>query len=371
MPRTLNKYLTSKIFLTTMSLSVVLIAAIWILQSLKFVELVLSTKASIKMFFKISFLTLPDLFSLIIPVSVFIATVVALNRMINDRTYSVMQSAGLSRFKICHPFIQFGLFVVLILYFINIGIAPVAQSKMRKLQNQLKSALPVVLIQEGVFNEIGKMVIYVREKNRNYLKGVFVSNTEQKNRQKSQVIITAQQGHLIVDSDEPKILLFNGMRQTRNTRTNKLSTLFFKETIIALQKEDSKSTTMPRPQEMPFLKLLFPDPKLSYQEKMKMRSEAHQKLTTPLLAIIFVLIGCCALTSGQFSRRGQLKKISTAVIAVLLVQAGTLFIINQNAKYPEAIIINYSVLALLILLLINGLTGILKSKVAFTPPQVN
>ena len=137
------------------------------------------------MFFKISFLTLPDLFSLIIPISVFIATVVALNRMINDRTYSVMQSAGLSRFKICQPFIQFGLFIVLILYFINIGIAPAAQSKMRKLQNQLKSALPVVLIQEGVFNEIGKMVIYVREKNRNYLKGVFVSNTEQKNRQKN------------------------------------------------------------------------------------------------------------------------------------------------------------------------------------------
>lgn len=328
-------------------------------------------KGIYKYVFKISFLTLPDLFSLIIPISAFIATVVTLNKMINDRTYSVMQSAGLSCFKICQPLIQFGLFVVLVLYLINIGIAPAAQSKMRKLQNQLKSALPVVLIQEGVFNEIGKMVIYVREKNKNYLKGVFVSNIEQKSSQRSQVIITAQQGHLIVDSDEPKILLFNGIRQTRNMRTNKLSTLFFKETIIALQKENSKNNTSPRPQEMPFLKLLFPDPALSYQEKMKMRSEAHQKLTTPLLAIIFVLIGCCALTSGQFSRRGQLKKISTAVISVLFVQAGTLFIINQSAKYPEAIIINYSVLILLIVLLINGLTGILKNKVIFTPHQVN
>lgn len=369
MPRILNRYFFMKILLTSLSLGIVLIAAIWILQSLKFVELVLSTKASMKMFFKLSLLTLPDLFSLIIPISVFISTLIILNRMINDRTYSVMQSAGLSRFKICIPFIQFGLIVVLVLYSINLVIAPVAQTKMRKLQNQLKSALPIVLIQEGVFNEMGKMVIYVREKKGNYLKGVFVSSTEQKNRDKQHVIITAQQGHLIVDSQDPKILLFNGMRQNTDPRTKKLSTLFFEETIVGLQKDEDKKTPSTRPQDMPFFKLLYPDSRFSYAEKKRMKAEAHQKLTTPLLVIIFVLIAAYALTSGQFSRKGQVKKITYAVTAVVLVQAGVLFIINQSIKFPEAIFINYSILSLLILLLVNGLTGILSEKNHLTLPQ--
>lgn len=357
MPSLLNRYLFFQILATSLSLGIVLIAAIWILQSLRFVELVLSTKSSLWMFGKLALLSLPDLCALILPISVFISALVVLNRLITEREFAVMQSVGVSRYKLMSPFLKFAGAVMVVLYIINLFVSPFSQAQLKKLQHTLKNALPAVLIQEGVFNEFGNMIIYVRGKRANYLKGVFVSNIDKKDN--SRVIITAQEGHLITDEKTPKILLFNGTRQTTNPKTKQVSSLFFKETIVSLQKDDKGAhTTGMRPQEMPFLKLLFPGNGFSKKEKQRMRAEAHQKITTPLLVLVFMLVAGVFMTSGQFSRRGNTRKIITAVLGVVGIQGLVLFLINQSAKFPPAIFLNY----LLLFCLFGGLLLFLIDK---------
>ncbi len=353
----LNRYLFLQILATSASLGFVLIAAIWILQSLRFVELVLSTKSSMWMFGRLAFLSLPDLCALILPIAVFISTLVVLNRLITEREFAVMQSCGQSRYKIVLPFLKFAGLIMGLLFVINVFISPLSQSKLKSLQFRLKNALPAILIQEGVFNEFGKMVVYVKSKRGDHLKGVFVSSVDKKDN--SRVIITAQEGHLITDEKSPKILLFHGTRQSTDPKTHKISSLFFTETIVSLQgKEESSRSRGKKPQEMPFLSLLFPDKKYSQTERRLFKAEAHQKIITPYLVVVFVLIAAALLTTGSFSRKGVVKKIVFSVLAVVAIQGFVLFLLNQSAKFPFAILLNYIFLVFLSFLLFAVLTDI-------------
>ena len=353
----LNRYLYLQVLTMSITLGSVLIAAIWILQSLRFVEMVLSTKSSMWMFAKLAFLSLPELIALVLPIAVFISTLVVLNRLLTEREFAVMQSSGVSRFRILVPFLQFGIGVMIFLYMVNIYISPLAQSTLKGLQAKLKNALPAVLIQEGVFNEIGKMVVYVKTKRKDYLKGVFVSTDDLKNN--SRIIIAAQEGHLITDQKNPQILLFNGTRQTTDKKTGKVSSLFFNQTTVSLVKEEEKKYQHGRrPQEMPFLKLLFPKSTYPLAERLRLQAEAHQKILTPLLVLVLILIGGFCLMRGQFSRKGLLPRIIYAVCGALGTQGSVLFLLNQSAKFPMAVVVNYVFIALLTLFLLLGLVDL-------------
>jgi lipopolysaccharide export system permease protein len=48
----------------------------------------------------------------------------------------------------------------------------------------------------------------------------------------------------------------------------------------------------------------------------------HQRLASPLLALAYALIGLTAILAGEFNRRGMGKRMITAGIVVIVVQAG-------------------------------------------------
>ena len=94
------------------------------------------------------------------------------------------------------------------------------------------------------------------------------------------------------------------------------------------------------------LKLLFPKSTYPLAERLRLQAEAHQKILTPLLVLVLILIGGFCLMRGQFSRKGLLPRIIYAVCGALGTQGSVLFLLNQSAKFPMAVAVNYVFIAL-------------------------
>jgi lipopolysaccharide export system permease protein len=63
--------------------------------------------------------------------------------------------------------------------------------------------------------------------------------------------------------------------------------------------------------------------------------EGHYRLASPLLNLSFVIIGLAILLSGQFNRRGQLKRVVGSVGVVMVIEAGLVGLKSGGQDMPE------------------------------------
>ena len=113
-------YIFRQLSLTTIFLTAGLTAAIWLTQSLRFVDGVLNKGLPITTFFTLISYLLPDLISIVLPVSLLIAVIYAYNRLIADQELIVMRSAGMSHWQLAKPAILLASFITAGLYINNI-----------------------------------------------------------------------------------------------------------------------------------------------------------------------------------------------------------------------------------------------------------
>jgi lipopolysaccharide export system permease protein len=337
-------YILKQLTGTAFSVGFVVIGSLWAIQSLKFVELVLNTHSSIWNLLKLSFLVLPDLLAIILPIATFISVLVVYNKLSTGREIIVMKAAGVSEWELAKPAYIFAVAIMSLLYFINIYIAPSSFRSLRDLQIQLKNSLPAILVQEGTFNTFQNTTIYVREKNKNQLKGIFAYIID-KEGQKSYAIM-AEEGRIIYGSkDDPQILMVNGNRQEFTGSTKALSILYFEKTLLSLTTPATSSQARSyRPYELSLKALLFPDPKLPKPSQLSLKAEGHQRLLTPLLVLVFALVAVSFLLKGQFSRRGQGISIAFATIVAVSLQCLIFLFVNLGAKYPYVLGMAYGAL---------------------------
>ena len=105
----LNIYISRQIFVGFLLVTFSLMSILWLTQSLRFVELVTNKGLPLSLFIKMTSCLMPRLFSLLSPISVFVAVQFVYNRMLSDRELVVMQSAGISPWQNARPAIYFGL----------------------------------------------------------------------------------------------------------------------------------------------------------------------------------------------------------------------------------------------------------------------
>lgn len=332
----LFRHLFRQIFTSALSIGTVVIGIIWVIQSLRYIELVLNSQASAITFFKMSIYLLPDLLAVVLPVATFISVLFVYNRMIIDREIVVMEAAGLNTFSIAKPALVFGLLLMGCLYLINIYLAPYTLRKLRDLESDLKKSVPALLVQEGVFNTFGGTTVYVQKKRKDNLEGVFayIEGSEDK---KSYAIM-AEEGRLIQNNEAPEIVMVNGNRQELDEKKNHLSILFFDRTVIEL-KTDKKASgnRVYKPYELPLKELLFPPSTLDPQVQQRLRAEGHQRLLTPFLVLAFVLIATSLLLRGKFSRKGHSKYILGASLLATGLESIVLILLSQGASSSIAL----------------------------------
>ena len=342
----INKYIVKQLFVGFLMVTGVLIAIMLLTQSLRFIEMVLNKGLSINIFFKLVLLKIPNFFTVLAPISVFVSSVFTYNRLITDRELLVMKSAGLSHWQLVKPAVIFACMITFISLIVGIFISPATDRDFKTLKWSIRNDFSHLMLKEGEFTH--------------FMPGLtaFVSET-QKTGELSDVLInderipgkkttfTAENGKIIYTKEGPRIILVKGNRQeVKDDNSGQFSLLSFDRYIIDFGKLDNKNKDRYVDESERSLKELFfmgEKDKLNKKEIREYRVEGNKRLSQPFYNLLFALIATIFLICGSFSRRGQNLIVGYSILIMVILQSLELSIYSlakKNLMFVPLIYIN-------------------------------
>jgi len=313
-----------------------LVCAIWMMQSLRLIDLIVNRGLPFSMFLYMSMLMLPTFLALILPVSLFTAVLFAYNRLTMDSELLVMRAAGISQTGLSKSAFLLAGIVTVIIYSLTLYLLPLSFREFKDRQVTIRNDFSTVLLQEGVFTELAMgITVFVRERGaEGELLGVLVHDG--RNPEKP-VTMMAENGALVRTDEGPQVIMVNGNRQEVSKDSGTLSLLYFDRYVLDVHSVDKTLDKRWREPRERFLdELFFPDMTDGNNRfnAAKLRAEGHQRLTLPIYALTFTVIALAALLSGDYARRGLGKRITTAILLIVAIQGAALGFTNLAARFP-------------------------------------
>lgn len=329
-----DKYLFRSILIATVFMTLTLATIIFLSQSLRFLELVIESGASSKMFWILTLLALPRFFEVVVPIALMAATLFTYNRLTMDSEIVVMRSAGYSPMRLARPVLILSVLTTGFLLFVTMWLAPVSLSQMQQLRLVLKSQYSTLLIKEGVFNAFGdNLTVYVEDRKKDgEMEGIVIHDTSPE--WQYPVTIVAQKGYIVTSDQGQQVIVDEGWRQTFNPESGALDKLSFERYSIDLPESEDIRQRWPEPDERTFLQLLNPDMSVERDQDNidEFLREAHRRVISPFLAMTFTAISLAFLLLGPLNRRGQSWRIVAAIFSVILIQGLYLFAFNLSSR---------------------------------------
>lgn len=355
-----SRYLAKQLFWTTLFLTFALTGAVWLTQSLRYIDFVMARGLPMFTFFKLISLLLPNLLITILPISFLIATLLIMNKFYSDNELIVLRALGLSNFQIIKPSLMLALFISGLLYIMNMYIHPLSTRSYKEFKNEIRNNITSFMIQPGKFNSIRNMTFFVKERTHSgNLRGIFIYDLTTPDKP---ISITAEKGVTLDKVDGLQVILFNGTRQSVDVKTNKPSILTFDQNSIEIKNPSIAYERDRKPGEYFLSELFSPQENITPKLRHKLRVEAHQRLLFPLIIFPFVLLACLVYLFGDHDRRGRSKRLVAAVFSCILLEVLLLTLLNLSDKAPFLIYSAYGTVFLTTLILFIFLLKIQKFK---------
>ncbi len=290
----------------------------WLSQSLRFIDLIVNKGLSIGTFLYITILIIPSLMWVIIPISLFISIIYSYNKITSESELIVLKTSGIDNKGLIKPAIYFAIICTILSYSIATYLLPKSYREFKDLQYFIRNNYASILLQNGIFSTPTKgLTIYIKDKD---FQGNFIglfANDERKPNKK--VTVMAQEGELISTQKGPVFELRKGTHLEHSVESNQVSVLHFDKYNLQLSpfKEAINEKRWREPQER-FLEELFNSNDSDEQQKRKLETEGHYRITWPIFNILLALLALTPFLSGDFSRRGSTKKIIYASVVAIL-----------------------------------------------------
>ncbi|MCX8507102.1 MAG: LptF/LptG family permease [Alphaproteobacteria bacterium] len=319
----LTRYIMRQLIWSCVLVIILITSIIWLSQSLRFIDWMVNRGLPIEVFLYLGFLVSSNFVPIILPIAVFLAVIIVYLRLIKDSELVAMFAAGLSPNLLMLPAYILVVMVSLFSYFMAFYGLPVAYHTYKELQSKMSRVYTGVLLQEGVFTQMGEGVtIFIRDRdadNPSLLHNVLISDERNPNQS---VIVTAKNGVLVSADNGPKILLTKGHRQELDYKTGHMSFLDFDNYMLEIERLQSAFSTRTLLSTERFIGDLFNPTDVSDAGLLSLfRVEAHRRLASPLLIPAFAAVALASLL-GAFggARRGYGVRITVAVTVILSVQ---------------------------------------------------
>lgn len=356
----LDRYILWQCFTMMVFVTAALSAAVWLARSLRLIDLIVNRGLTIELFLYLALLILPRFLDIVLPIGAFIAVLFVFNRLGSESELVVMRAAGLGPLALARPVFILAGGAFLVLLSLSAYFLPASNREFKDLQFEIRNRFVSGLLQEGTFTTISdKLTIYIEGRNeRGEATGLLVDDERDP---QDPVTLLAERGAFAESGQASRIVMVNGSRQRFDRATGKLSVLTFDRYTLDLDTlRDAPGVRFRDAQERFLGELFWPPARLDPATRASFRVEGHQRLVIPLSIFSFVMIPLACLLPGQFSRRGQLRRVLLAIALALVFQALDLAVINLANRNPATIPLMYltdllpSVLGLGLLLLGGG-----------------
>ena len=339
----LTRYIFFQCFGLTLFVTLGLTMAFWLTGALRLVEAVVDRGNSLGTFARLAVLTLPQLLELTLPVASFIGIQFTYSKLVADSELVVMRACGASQGELIRPAMILGGITVLAMFSITLYLAPVAKNEFKALQFQIRNQFSGDLLQEGNFTAVShSLTVYVKSHDAaDQLHGIVIQDERDPKRP---VTLTAENGVLVQTDDGPRVVMFNGSRETWDRTKHQLYVLTFDRwSIDVAQYGDPHGVHYLQPDERFLPDLFFPkgkdssDP--SYRERLWV--EGHNRLTQPLYCLSFIFVALASMLSGELSRRVKNPRVVVAWLVVAVIEASSVAVTAIADHHPAAVILMY------------------------------
>ena len=283
----INKYFFNHIAGVWLITLCCLMTVIWLNQSLRILEVVITQGASFAEFLRYSVLAAPLWIIVTVPISAFIAILWTLHRFLSDREIVVMHAVGLSPLQLSIAPITFSLILCLLLFFNSLVLLPISFSKFKTVQDDVRNTIPKLLIQDNVFIDIDKnLTIFIGEKHsRNAVGNVFIQDRRD---EKHHVTFTAKSGEFTTLDNKPVVILLAGQRTETSMEHQKSTTLSFDSYALNITRAGERQAALERikdANEESVIDLFKRELALNDRYWRQRCAEGHYRLSSPMIVV--------------------------------------------------------------------------------------
>ncbi|ATQ43242.1 LPS export ABC transporter permease LptF [Caulobacter mirabilis] len=309
--RLIERYLFRQLLTPTLLATAALGAVGLLSQSLGQLDIIIEQRQTAWVFVQVIVLAMPQLMNLILPIAIFVAALVGLNRLQADHELVVCQAAGMTRWRVISPALRLAVLAVLIGLFVNLFVQPASYRAMREIVFAAKTDLAATLVRKGEFTQpASNLTVYGQDVAPDgRISNLFI---HQRNENGGATTYTAREGRITYRDGQPVLVMHDGSNQ-EFSRAGVLNYLSFQEYALELAPFlDTGDTITYKASDRYLHELFFPDLNKDWERKNrdKLLAEGHSRIASPLYSLTFMVMALAAVLGGSFSRLGYGKRIA-------------------------------------------------------------
>ncbi len=317
----IERYLFKQLLGPTLLATIALVAVALLSQSLGTLDIMVEQRQSAMVFAKITFLALPQLLNMILPIAIFVASLVALNRLHTEQEIVVCFAGGMSRWRVIAPAIKLASLAMLVTLVVNLWVQPYCYRTMRDELFAVRTDLAASLVRAGEFSQPSSdLTVYAQSiDQQGIMRNMFLN---QEKAEGGSTTFFARQGKIAKRNGEPILIMRQGSNQELS-REGVLNFLKFDEYIFNLAPfMNTYELVHYKISDRYMHELLHPDLQQEWEQRnrVKMIAEFHSRLSSPLYNLAFMAMALNAVIGGAFSRLGYGRRIAMIAGVVAFVR---------------------------------------------------
>ena len=337
-----DKYIFKQLLNNSLLILVLITSVFCLGKSVQLIELMVSRGLPATVFFKLIFNSLPQIVPTLLPIITGLSIYFVYTRMQTDREMVVLQTSGFSNVELVKPVLVFGIILTLLSFFFTIYQAPISNKNFKILLYTIKNDYSSTLLQEGMFNTIGKdFTIFVKQNNKDGLHNIFIHDTRDENKPTT---LIAKKGKIINTDLATKIFLTQGSQQFQSN-DKKLSILYFDEYLLNINQENNQNflSRWKSPSERTLDELLFPD-KNSLDDLNNLqafKAEISLRFAMPINVLTFSIFLLSFILNLKFDRVENVSRTIKILSLIVILQVLSILSSNISIKFENMHYVNF------------------------------
>jgi lipopolysaccharide export system permease protein len=343
-----GRYMLRQVTNAFLVILLTLTIVVWLATALKELNLITSQGQGIVLFFQMTMLSLPSLMALIAPNAMLMAALYTLDRMNGDSELIVMTASGAPIWRIGAPLLVLASLVSVSILLANLFLTPASMRALRSFVTQVRADLISQVLQPGRFSspENG-LTFHIRDRS---MSGDLLGLLVHDERDGKQVMsYLAERGRIITNDEGSYLVMFEGYvhRYNSDDADKNVQIVAFDQNMLDISEFSPKDNAGKdlRPREQYISDLISPDMnnKATQHNYGQIRSELHERLSTPLYPLVFVFVAIALLGHARTTRESRWAQILLAFGIALGLRVAGLVAGNLVALNAWAVPLVYAI----------------------------
>jgi lipopolysaccharide export LptBFGC system permease protein LptF len=306
-------------------------------------EILSASSISLAKFIEFTSYLSVDLLLIILPISFAMSTAFVFYRFNESNQLIAFKAAGMTPLRLLVPVMQMAFILTTCIYFGNMYVSPMAWTTFRAMEFSIKNNVDPPEKAGSIFSGNG-FHVYAQQYKGNFLfENIYI--IDRRNVEKTHCYY-AKSGTI----KNNILLLTDGEQIEIDQMGDRHSIVKFKSyqhnlrDLLANEKKSSQANEK-------FMDELLHDTNDDTQNKLQ-RALFHQKIASPLLAIIFPLLSFLFVLLAPYKRKSSYVRMPALVSAIVFVQGTFFWMANASAQNPIFIAFNYAFVVFLMIALL-------------------